>query len=112
MAAAAFGVGIVTSPSLLRPADAAVLLGVSVRQLQRLTDAGMPCVPVGARSVRFNAAACLEWLQANHDTLVERLGARRPVVASRSASPSAAAAFAAASHKVSLRVMPSQRDPD
>lgn len=112
MAAAAFGVGIVTTPSLLRPADTAVYLGVSVRQLQRLTDAGMPCVPVGARSVRFNAVACLEWLQANHDTLVERLGAPRPVVSSRSNSVSAVAAFTAASHKVRLRVTPSQTDPE
>lgn len=97
-----------TPHALLRPADAAVRLSVSVRQLQRLTAAGMPCVPVGARAVRYDAAACLQWLQTNGETITACLSSPRPAAVSRSLSASVVSAYTDACRRAQLRVTPSE----
>lgn len=83
-------------------------LGISARQVQRLRGAGLPCVPVGARSIRYDAATCKAWLQANPQHVTECLSVARPKVASRSLSASAASAFTAAYRRAAVRVMPSE----
>lgn len=95
---------------MLTPADIAAHLKVSVRQVQRLTVAGMPSVPVGARGVRYDAAACVAWLQANRETLT-CLSNPRPEAASKCLSASVASAYTAACRRAQLRVMPSESSP-
>lgn len=63
--------------ALLTPAELAAHLRISERQVQRLAAAGMPRVPVGARGVRYDAAACAAWLQANPHAHPQRQ--RRPL---------------------------------
>lgn len=51
---------------MLTPAELAAHLRISERQVQRLAAAGMPRVPVGARTVRYDPAACTAWLQERY----------------------------------------------
>jgi hypothetical protein len=83
-------------------------LGVSARQVQRLRGAGMPCLPVGARSVRYDAAACRQWLSANQEHLSTCLSSATAAAGSRSLSASAVSAYTAACRRAQLRVMPSE----
>lgn len=94
---------------LLSPESLAAELGVSARQVQRLRTAGMPCVPVGARAVRYDAAACVAWLQAHPGALCPTESTR--AVATMSVSASAASAYTAACRKAQLRVTPSASRP-
>jgi hypothetical protein len=86
-------------------------MGISARQVQRLRGAGMPCIPVGARAVRYDAATCKAWLQANPETITQCLSVATPKAASRSLSASAVSAYTDACRKAVVRVMPSASNP-
>lgn len=83
----------------------AVHLGVSTRQIQRLTTLGLPSIPVGARSRRYDPEACVAWLQVNGEALNGK--AHRPQLASSRLSEAAAVAYSEQYRKARLRVMPS-----
>lgn len=53
---------------LLTVAELAVYLKVSVRHLERCASLGMPSISVGARSKRYDLAACLDWLATHAET--------------------------------------------
>lgn len=95
--------------ALLTTESLAAALGVSARQVQRLRAAGMPCVPVGARAVRYDAGACTAWLQANQAALCHTTS--MPPAATRSVSASAVSAYTAACRRAQLRVTPSSSSP-
>jgi hypothetical protein len=95
---------------MLTTEQLAAHLGVSARQVQRLRGMGLPCVPVGARAVRYDAAACTAWLQANWEHIACRTIETRPA-ATKSLSASAVDAFTGACRKAQLRVMPSASNP-
>lgn len=88
---------------MLTTEQLAAALQVSGRQIQRMRGAGMPCIHVGARSVRYNLEDCTAWLQTHGPCL----STAAPMGASKSLSASAASAFTAAARKAQLRVMPS-----
>jgi hypothetical protein len=92
---------------MLTTEQIAAYFGISARQVQRLRGAGLPCLPVGARAVRYDAAACAAWLQAHHSQVTACLSAARPPAASRSLSASAASAYTDAYRRAQLRVTPS-----
>lgn len=94
---------------MLTPEGLAAHLQISARQVQRLRAAGMPCVPVGARAVRYDAAACTAWLQAHPEALCPTDST--PTAATRSLSASAASAYTAACRRAQLRVTPSESSP-
>ena len=85
----------------------AVHLGVSARQVQRLTAAGMPSIPVGARSRRYDPQVCAAWLQEN----MQCQSNNTPMARGTSLSASAASAYTDAYRRARLRVMPSERKP-
>lgn len=89
----------------------AAAIGVSARHVQRLRSAGMPCLPVGARAIRYDLDACRTWLQANADLVRTCLSAARPPAVSRSLSASVASDFTAAYRRAQVRVMPSDSNP-
>lgn len=95
---------------MLTTEQLAAHLGVSARQVQRLRGLGLPCVPVGARAVRYDAAACTAWLQANEERIACRTTETKPA-ATRSLSASVVDAFTAGCRKAQLRVMPSASSP-
>lgn len=100
-----------TPAHLLRPAELAAHLSISTRQVQRLTASGMPAVPIGPRTVRYDAAACVAWLRANGETISRCLSSQRPAVGGMSLSASAASAYTDACRRAQLRVMPSEPSP-
>ncbi len=91
--------------ALLTTEQLAAHLAVSARQIQRLAAAGMPSVPVGARGRRYDAEACVAWLQANEGTLSGK--PPRPQPAASRLSTSAVSAYTDAYRRARLRVMPS-----
>lgn len=93
---------------MIRPEQLAVHLDISISQVRRLTLAGMPSVRTGARSVRYDAAACVAWLQAHEETVTQCLSKPRPAAGGTSLSASAASAYTAACRRAQLRVMPSE----
>src|SRR5690349_7323582 len=97
--------------ALVTTEQLAAHLGVSTRQVQRLVDAGLPQVPVGARAVRYDSAACVAWLQANAGNLSCQSTAR-PKAATKSLSASAASAYTDACRRAQLRVKPSALKPN
>lgn len=94
---------------MLTPAELAAYLSISVRQVQRLRAAGMPATPVGARSIRYDHAQCMAWLQANQDSLCHT--ASTPAADLRSLSASAARDYTDACRRAQLRVTPSESKP-
>lgn len=78
----------------------AVHLSVSARQVQRLTAAGMPSIPVGARSRRYDPQVCAAWLQENMQT-AQAPGSKPPGPALPSSSD-----YTAGYRKQRIRVMP------
>lgn len=95
-------------PTLLTIAQLAAHLGVSVRHLERCAAAGMPSVPVGARSKRYDSPACLAWLAQHareHNTCQSSAPQR---AGTKSLSASAVNAYTAAYRRAQLRVMPSE----
>lgn len=96
---------------MLTTEQLAAALGISARQVQRLRSAGLPCLPVGARAVRYDLPACTAWLQANAATL-QCPSNDRPRAATRSLSASAASAFTDACRRAQLRVRPSDSNPN
>jgi hypothetical protein len=92
---------------MLTPAAFAAHLGISVRQLQRLDDAGLPSVPVGVRGKRYDAPACQAWLEANRDTIAQCLSTAPKKAATRSLSASVVSDFTDAYRRAHLRVTPS-----
>jgi hypothetical protein len=93
---------------MLTPAELAAQLRISERQVQRLAAAGMPRVPVGARGVRYDLAACTEWLQKNMQCPSPQ---PRPA-ASKSLSASAVSAYIGDFRRAQLRVLPSKSKPN
>lgn len=93
---------------MLTPAKLAAALDISERQVHRLTSAGMPCVPVGARGKRYDLEECKNWLKDNHTCLSNQ---QKPE-AGRSVSASAVNAFTAAYRRAHLRVKPSSSKPN
>lgn len=93
-----------TAPaSLLTVAQLAAHLKVSVRHLERCTAAGMPSIPVGARSRRYDLQASLAWLaEYSHGELQARQTGRQ-------AGPQGAAVhdYASAYKRMRIRVLPS-----
>jgi len=95
---------------VLTPEALAAHLCISTRQVQRLRAAGMPCVPVGARAVRYDLQACTAWLQSNPEALCPT--ASTAAAATRSLSASAVSAYTAACRRAALRVTPSSSSPN
>jgi phage terminase Nu1 subunit (DNA packaging protein) len=95
---------------MLTPAELAAHYRVSTRQVQRWRAAGMPCVPVGARAVRYDPAQCEVWLRAAHSAQECPANPHQPA-AGKSLSASAASAYTAAYRRAHLRVMPSAAKP-
>ena len=85
-------------------------LGVSASTIQRLRRLGLPSIPAGPRTRRYDPDACKAWLQSNEE-LVCPSSAPRPV-AMKSPSASAASAFTDVCRQVQVRVMPSARNPN
>ena len=83
----------------------AVQLGVSSRQIQRLTTLGLPSIPVGARSRRYDPDACVAWLQANEGALSGKTV--QPKSSTARLSASAVSAYTDAYRRARLRVTPS-----
>lgn len=83
-------------------------LGISARQVQRLRSAGLPHLQVGARAVRYDAAACRAWLADNREHVAACLSTAPPRAATRSLSASVASAYTDACRRAQLRVMPSE----
>jgi hypothetical protein len=52
------------SEPLATKAQLAAHLQVHPRTIERRVDAGMPCIRVGSRAVRFRIAECEAWLEA------------------------------------------------
>lgn len=88
---------------MLTPAQLAAALNISERQVSRLTSAGMPCQPVGARGKRYVLDECRNWLKDNFSCLTQG----QKTGATPSASRSAAREYIAASRRAHLRVTPS-----
>lgn len=95
---------------MLSTEQLAAALGISARQVQRLRVAGLPCLPVGARSVRYDLTTCTAWLQANAASL-QCPSTARPRAATRSLSASVASAYTDACRRAQLRVTPSDWNP-
>lgn len=90
--------------TLLTIEQLAVHLSVSARQVQRLTAAGMPSVPVGARGRRYELEECVRWLQENMQQPTQPVGAAYTAL-----SKQGAAAYTEAYKRQRVRVMPSKR---
>lgn len=88
---------------MLTPAEIAAALRCSTRQIQRLTAAGLPCTPTGARGKTYDLEECKAWLRANPTCL----SPQRQRAATKSLSASAVSDFTAACRRAQLRVMPS-----
>lgn len=93
--------------TLLKPAELAVHLRISVRQVQRLSAEGLPSIPTGRRGRVYDPAACERWL-AEH--LCRSDETRKAAGTSKSAS--AAAAYIAGSRRQHVRVTPSGSKPN
>lgn len=93
---------------MLTEAELAAALKISARQVQRLTSAGMPVIPIGTRGKRYDLDECKNWLKDNYTCLsnAQKAGA------TKSAYASAANAFTDASRRVHLRVKPSESKPN
>lgn len=89
---------------MLTEAELAAALRISARQVQRLTSAGMPVVPIGTRGKRYDLEECKNWLKDNYTCLsnAQKTGA------TKSAYASAVNAFTDASRRAHLRVKPSE----
>lgn len=83
--------------------EIAAQLGISVRQLQRLTAAGLPFTPVGVKAKRFDAAECRAWLRANPQCL----SSNSPPAAGKSLPASTISEYTAIYRRAQLRVTPS-----
>lgn len=93
-----------TAPaSLLTVAQLAAQLNVSVRHLERCTAAGMPSIPVGARSRRYELQVCLEWLA----TYAHGAAQASQTVRQAGRQGTAVHDYASAYKRMRLRVMPS-----
>ena len=77
-------------------------LGISESTVRRLELMGLPFIPVGKRSKRYNLSEAKAWLRSN-----QGLCQQRQTDVSTSALDSAENAFAEACQKVRLRVEPS-----
>ena len=95
---------------LLTVAELAVYLQVSVRHLERCASLGMPSISVGARSKRYDAHACLNWLATNAETALCQ-SPKPKMAATASLSASAVSDYTAAFRRAHLRVMPSDLNP-
>lgn len=93
---------------MLNPAEAASALGISVRQLQRLSAAGLPFTPVGTKAKRYDLQECRIWLKANPTCLSNRPQAG----ASRSLSAGTIAAYTDACRRAQVRVTPGSSKPN
>lgn len=93
---------------MLTPAKLAAALDISERQVDRLTKAGLPFVPVGTRGKRYDLEECKNWLKDNHTCLSNQ---QKPE-AGRSVSASAVNAFTAACRRAHTRVKPSTSKPN
>lgn len=88
--------------------EVAADLGISVRQLQRLTAAGLPFTPVGVKAKRYDAAECRAWLRANPQCLSSN---SRPA-AGKSLPASTISEYTDTYRRVHLRVKPSDSSPN
>lgn len=89
---------------MLTTEQLAAELKISGRQIQRLREAGMPCLPVGVRAVRYDLEACKSWLQTHGPSC---LSIDTKTAASKSPSASVVSAYTAAYRRAQLRVTPS-----
>lgn len=96
--------------TMLTTEQLAAEFGVSARQIQRLAKRGMPSIPVGVRSRRYDPTACRSWLQENDEALTCRSSEPKPV-AGKSLSASVVSAYTDACRRVHLRVTPSAPKP-
>lgn len=94
---------------MLTPESLASALSISSRQVQRLRSAGMPCIPVGSRAVRYDLQACTHWLQSHPEALCPTPSTN--AAATKSLSASIVSAYTDACRKVQLRVTPSASSP-
>lgn len=76
-------------------------LSVSESTVRRLEDTGLPYVPVGSRSHRYDLEECKEWLRANEGALGPQ-PRKRPEPIWRPSKETVTAR-----KKMKLRVMPS-----
>lgn len=88
--------------------ETAAGLGISVRQLQRLTAAGLPYTPVGVKAKRYDVAECRAWLRANPQCLSSNC----PPAAGKSLPASTISAYTDTYRRVHLRVTPSDSSPN
>jgi hypothetical protein len=91
--------------TLMTPAQPAVMLSISLRQVDRHAAAGMPSIPVGVRAKRYDPEVCLEWLTAHGAELAQRTPAPR---GARAVSIAALNDYTVASRKTRFRVTPSK----
>lgn len=91
----------------MKPAELAVALDISTRQVQRLTAAGLPYTPTGAAGKSYDLQECKAWLRENAGCL----STRQKTVATKSTSVFAGNAFTDACRKVQLRTTPSSSRP-
>ena len=87
---------------ILSPAGLAEALGVSTRQIERHTRAGMPYLPVGSRAKRYDLTACKAWLVENLQCHTSQSKAE----ATTFRSVLTGSAYIDACRKVQLRAMP------
>lgn len=88
---------------MLTAAQLASALGVSERQVHRLSASGLPSTPVGLRGRRYDFDECQRWLRENYACQSNE----RRTAATRSVSASAISAYTAAYRRVQVRVTPS-----
>lgn len=93
---------------MLTAAQLAAALSISERQVHRLSAAGLPSIPIGARGRRYDQQECQQWLRENQ----ECLSSAPRKAAMRSVSASAINAYTAASRRVQVRVTPSSSRPN
>lgn len=93
---------------MLTAAQLAAELQISERQVQRLSAAGMPCQPVGARGKRYVLDECRNWLRDNYSCLSNA----HQQVAGTSTSASAVKEYTAAYRRAQVRVKPSESKPN
>lgn len=92
-------------------AELAAHLRVSTRHLERCIKAGMPSIPVGARTRRYDPAACEAWLAEHHGELSTCQSNAPRKAATKFVSASAVNALTDASRRAQLRTVPSELSP-
>jgi hypothetical protein len=94
----------VNTPEALTRQQLCATLQVSDSTVARWLAGGMPYIPVGARTKRFNLTECRAWLQGHYQQCQH---GQTKTAAGMSQLWSAGSAFTESCRRVQLRVMPS-----